>query len=535
MANYTSSSFLLPISPGDKVIRIRDRFNHNTVSINGIAIRTILIDNNVIRINTIDNVINLDFVNNADAKLAYPLLQQQLNIVRTTYPQTVSGPQGKPGKVGPTGSVGPIGPTGPVGIQGPTGANGLNGATGPQGATGATGATGVGAYQNLNSVLANGNTSSLSFDLYTGATATAGMGPGYFYIQDQYTNEYGSFISMSGTQSSVGFFAPYYDQRIQPSLGLTGTFINNLPNKSGTFAMIDDVDNLLLNRGLTTNGIGSIGATNGRWNISETGSITYGFTDPDNLNTAYSYTLNNSGLSGNRIDDGIIPNPYHIGPDGINIGGGVFIVNNNGNLTGADITAIGTFYGTSFFNQTDNCQLASQVWVGNQGYLTQSSLTNVEYTTNKNTPNGYAGLDGNGYIPTNILPDSVVGNVKYKGTFDPITTTFSATPSNLGWYFISTNSGTYSGLGFNTGDWMISEGTYLSKIDNTDAVMSVNGRIGNVVINSQDITSGLGYTPSQYGPQGATGPQGIQGATGSTGAIGATGATGPKGADGVSV
>ena len=79
MANYTSNSFLLPINSGDKVIRIRDRFNRNTYSINGLSIRNILIDNNVIRINTIDDVINLDFVNNADAKLAYPLLQQQLN------------------------------------------------------------------------------------------------------------------------------------------------------------------------------------------------------------------------------------------------------------------------------------------------------------------------------------------------------------------------------------------------------------------------------------------------------------------------
>ena len=123
MANYTSNNFLLQINSGDKVIRIRDRFNHNTYSINGLSIRNILIDNNVIRINTIDEVINLDFVNNADAKLAYPLLQQQLNIVRNTYPQTVSGPQGKPGSVGPAGATGPqgeIGPAGATGSQGKT-------------------------------------------------------------------------------------------------------------------------------------------------------------------------------------------------------------------------------------------------------------------------------------------------------------------------------------------------------------------------------------------------------------------------------
>ena len=149
MANYTSNSFLLPINSGDKVIRIRDRFNRNTYSINGLSIRNILIDNNVIRINTIDDVINLDFVNNADAKLAYPLLQQQLNIVRNTYPQTVSGPQGKPGEIGPvgpfgpTGSIGPIGPTGCIGPVGPVGPIGNTGSVGPVGPTGPLGLTNI--------------------------------------------------------------------------------------------------------------------------------------------------------------------------------------------------------------------------------------------------------------------------------------------------------------------------------------------------------------------------------------------------------
>ena len=186
----------------------------------------------------------------------------------------------------------------------------------------------------------------------------------------------------------------------------------------------------------------------------------------------------------------------------------------------------------SYLTGSSNQFIKADGSLDNSSYLTASSLTNVEYKANKNQPNGYAGLDGNGIIPTSILPDSVVGNVKFKGTFDPITTTFSATYSNLGWYFISIGTGTYSGLGFNVGDWMISEGTFLSKIDNTDAVMSVNGRLGNIIINSKDITDGLGYTPSQYGPQGATGPQGIQGPTGSQGI---QGPTGPKGADGVSI
>ena len=142
MANYTSSSFLYPINAGDKVIRIKDRFNRNNTSINGESVRNLLINNNVLIINTIDSVVNLDFVNNAEAKIAYQLLQTQIDLIRSTYPQTVSGPQGKPGLIGPTGPFGPIGPTGPTGIQGPTGPIGKTGATGPQGIKGLTGSIG---------------------------------------------------------------------------------------------------------------------------------------------------------------------------------------------------------------------------------------------------------------------------------------------------------------------------------------------------------------------------------------------------------
>ena len=142
MANYTSNSFLLPINSGDKIIRIKDRFNRNSISINGLSIKNILIDNNIVKINTIEETINLDFVNNSDAKLAYPQLQKQLNIVRTTYPQTVSGPQGKPGAIGPTGPVGPTGPQGVQGTQGIQGIQGQIGVTGPQGTHGIQGIQG---------------------------------------------------------------------------------------------------------------------------------------------------------------------------------------------------------------------------------------------------------------------------------------------------------------------------------------------------------------------------------------------------------
>jgi hypothetical protein len=104
------------------------------------------------------------------------------------------------------------------------------------------------------------------------------------------------------------------------------------------------------------------------------------------------------------------------------------------------------------------------------GYITASSLIGVEYKVNKDQPNGYAGLDGNGYIPTNILPDSVVGNVKYKGTYNGVIIVSSpqtnligqplpiAATANMGWFLISLNSFTYSGIDFNLGDWAFFSG-----------------------------------------------------------------------------
>ena len=367
--------------------------------------------------------------------------------------------------------------------------------------------------QTLNTILHNGNTSSIGFDLYTGATATAGMGPGYVYVEDQYTTEYGAAMSMDGTQSSFSFFAPHYNQAILPSISLTGSFVNNLPNKSGTFAMIDDVDGLSYSINTEITNINS-----------QITSITASISDLNN---------NLIGLSQS--------------------------VNQGFNLVNNQITNINATF--------SNYYLASNP----SGYLTASSLTNVEYKANKNQPNGYAGLDGNGIIPTNILPDSVVGNVKYKGSYNgtiivdsPQTSLIgqplpTAGTANTGWFFFALNSFTYSGIDFNLGDWIISNGVNgWSKVDNTDAVMAVNGRMGYIIINSQDITDGLGYTPSNItsldnylttsaasatyltiasysvvkgptGSTGATGSQGIQGPTGSAGSNGLNGATGPTG------
>jgi hypothetical protein len=343
------------------------------------------------------------------------------------------------------------------------------GATGPQGPIGPQGNTGPAGKQSLatfNDVLKNGNTSSIGFDIYTGNVATSGMGPNYIYIEDSINTTNGVFMEVVGTnsnQAQVGFFNNGFTKVIISS-DITTNHINIIPNKGGTFAMIDDVNN--------------ISATLSNY-VPYTGAIT------------------NVDLGSNELTIGKLYLYDEVG--GPTTKGSLHYADEALHFENSDNETL--FYVEPGFVQLHKTgAIQSNLYTT---YLTQNrdhylpDLTGtILLDSNKNTPNGIAGLDLNGIIPTSILPDSVLGNTKFKGTFDPITTTFSATSSNLGWYYISIGIGTYSGLNFNIGDWMISEGTFLSKVDNTDAVMSVNGRMGYIIINSQDITDGLGYTPS---------------------------------------
>lgn len=130
-----------------------------------------------------------------------------------------------------------------------------------------------------------------------------------------------------------------------------------------------------------------------------------------------------------------------------------------------------------------------------------------ELLSNKNSSNGYAGLI-DGKININQLPDFLLGNVKFKGTYNGTIIVTShdnslvnqslPTPieSNVGWYFICVSDFTYQSLDYKIGDWIISNGTSgWTKIDNTDALISFNGRIGAIILNSQDVTDALGFTP----------------------------------------
>jgi hypothetical protein len=133
--------------------------------------------------------------------------------------------------------------------------------------------------------------------------------------------------------------------------------------------------------------------------------------------------------------------------------------------------------------------------------IAQSQVTNLTTdlaakipATEKGANSGVATLDSGGKIPTSQLPDSIIGQVSYKGTWNAATNTPTlADPpasSTLGDFYIVSTGGTFATITFAIGDWIISGGADgWSKVDNTDNVASVFGRTGTVTATNGDYTA----------------------------------------------
>jgi len=116
-----------------------------------------------------------------------------------------------------------------------------------------------------------------------------------------------------------------------------------------------------------------------------------------------------------------------------------------------------------------------------------------QVTSEKGQPNGYASLDSNGKVPLVQINDALIGNVNFQGLWNAATNTPTlANPpasGTKGHYYIVSTAGTFAGISFEVGDWIISDGTAWGKVDNTDAVSSVFGRTGNVIAANGDYTT----------------------------------------------
>jgi hypothetical protein len=112
--------------------------------------------------------------------------------------------------------------------------------------------------------------------------------------------------------------------------------------------------------------------------------------------------------------------------------------------------------------------------------------------TSVGVPNGVASLDAGGKVPLSQIPDSIIGQVQYMGTWNALTNTPTLNflvPEEKGHYYVVSVAGVFGGIDFQVGDWIISNGTYWEKVDNTDAVTSVFGRIGAILALEADYQS----------------------------------------------
>lgn len=95
----------------------------------------------------------------------------------------------------------------------------------------------------------------------------------------------------------------------------------------------------------------------------------------------------------------------------------------------------------------------------------------------------------NGKIPLNLLPDEVFDKLIYKGRWDfNVKLLPAADATNKGWYFIASNHvRSTTTPSFIEGDWAVSDGTTWDKIDNSDRVLTVSGRSGDVTLTTKDL------------------------------------------------
>ena len=143
----------------------------------------------------------------------------------------------------------------------------------------------------------------------------------------------------------------------------------------------------------------------------------------------------------------------------------------------------------STFNNKQN-QLNGTGFVKANGTTISYDNSTYQVTSEKGQPNGYASLDGNGKVPLAQINDALIGNVNYQGLWNAATNnpTLVNPPSSgtKGYYYIVSTAGTFAGISFEVGDWIISNGSAWQKVDNTDAVSSVFGRTGNVIAANGD-------------------------------------------------
>jgi hypothetical protein len=143
----------------------------------------------------------------------------------------------------------------------------------------------------------------------------------------------------------------------------------------------------------------------------------------------------------------------------------------------------GRISGTSAATTDDLTEGVTNLWY-------TDARADARITAQKGVANGLAPLESDGKISVSYLPAAVLGQVSYQGTWDASAGTPPTTMPDKGWYYIVTVAGSTNLDGitdWKVGDWAIYNGTAWDKVDNTDAVVTVNGYTGAVTLAYTDV------------------------------------------------
>lgn len=140
---------------------------------------------------------------------------------------------------------------------------------------------------------------------------------------------------------------------------------------------------------------------------------------------------------------------------------------------------------------------------------TSGSLASYIPLSQKGANSGVATLDSGGKVPVAQLPNSIMD---YRGNWDASTNspTLADGTGNAGDVYRTSVAGTQNlGSGSQTfalGDWVVYNGSIWEKSTNSNAVMSVNGQTGVVVLTTTDVAEGtnLYYTSGRFNTSFAT-------------------------------
>jgi hypothetical protein len=160
-------------------------------------------------------------------------------------------------------------------------------------------------------------------------------------------------------------------------------------------------------------------------------------------------------------------------------GNGTSAMTASATVPSTDVTGLGTM----------STQNANNVAITG-GTMSGVAITGYIPTTEKAQPLGVATLDAGGKVPQSQIP--LMGDLNYQGTWNASTNTPTLTSSVgiQGYYYVVDVAGSTNLNGitdWQIGDWAIFNGLIWQKVDNTDAVTSVNGQVGTVVLTASSV------------------------------------------------